>query len=1693
MYVNQIDNIIDTMLDKLYLEGLRQPNPFSTIIDTKQVNFAEYQDPINQFIKSFTDSINIIPIQKLINNKENLQRIINIIKRYVAYYCFLYMAYYYAGTAKDFRNNLIQISKLQESSTSHIKNFFDTENNYQLIIFFRIINDSKKILLMTPLQRQTLQVADVKDAVDFLNTLDADYIDNYILAVTTDEFNEQIVDINVHNLIKTIVFREIYKNQEQYLVFKILSDIEEKENEYIWIDIVVSTDELTDFNFFRNIFAGEDDYDFLARELFELVIKSGGTDKIRLSKDKKNNNLIQLGYVSPIVDDFLRYHKDTEKLDTEHDNTFVLSHFNKNNSKNVQLALIRQHKKKKENTKARLIINKVDMITDLYSENVKTNPEIQKEIKKFFYGPLSYRKAVLHNYLDEIYVMRKMLLQGKKIIDLDEYYLELKAINTHAYFNFKDFQKYGTSLTLDIPRPINVIRNCNIEFIGQFPTHDLDVRSAISDSIINMTGLTIGPIPQLGKIPLQCAHREDLVDIRTINIIYETKNGLKELKTENGYDAYTKILDRYYIKTITLKTNPTIDLYNDFSPIHKINPAITNKIIYWIYDIIKDKYVIETYENTKAYDFQENIKFMNAKIFDVCMGLLYKQLVHIITTHNNLPLFEIEKIIYIFIKKYNLVITQIEISELIVREYLTKKPQSNSLIIPTTELDRLELPVYDIEKLYIPKPIYQVEVDMINPLHLQEWTSKLESYLIENNLAPTPPSYSPLKIDAHCRHEAEWAALSKLRRINLNEYNMAVTQFINKYAVETSELYYVCRLCSQFLPMKEFYQDGKFNNSTQKYTTNYVPTNIPLNEIKEYTKYTRTINHIAGLLKKMTEITGMDMFAESKIAGELKRKTMIKNVIDIINTHTSNLSKGEFDVKLYGINPNISSVFYFELSDNIFVAGSGSGPSEIDINRLKINNIVLYLIWIFITELNPVQILSMITAKLSNIYIVEEYSSKIFGGLLLKKNINGTEKVPIIEYPVLCYILYLISYSLIRYGVWHSVDKSSKTFNAFIVKGIINSLVELFNGFSINYNKMPSDYVYSLVTGKIYTQLNDTFKNTDIIRLLKDKQKKYSNKLEPEVNNKPSKTKVPHFKSISPCRRFTYRVGPGIMRYDIIHLSWNYIPINTNLTNCPTGDFHQWIVKQTSIICAKCGTTYGEIHLDNLIDRTTESYYFNLTKIAIRKCLDCNAHNFTKKDEEIMCTLCNKSKTDTYTHAELNKLNANLKSADDAKYDEIHKKELELEAHINLIEEKSLDIMADLVTSSSEPINPVFIDRLEQLLGKNTNFGTSSYPMYLRDDVYIINHTYTGLKIDNPITFTESENRIMFKENHTFFNTDVFFYVNNEVGSVDVFYHAVTMKLIGYKEKHKEYIIIKNSNDYLIINRSIKNKLLNLGHKNRYIDISTQRSSMIKQMVQTHTTIDENFIYYNILDSLIKNHIFTVRQIVNKICSVLSKIRNWDKQPTPTYLMTKIDLLIVKYAELVPNFRLGPNDTIFDTWNFIQDEFTFVKPNWIKTNIRPTKNNQFVNSDIINQYCPQKDLMLDYLVKRLTIILEEDNDKKSKYNIANLYIELINYIFELYNRDTVERIPDVKRFEYILDGSTFMIDLLKKGRGLIHKELEEEIGPDTSVMGEIEIPLTEESRNEIEENIEASEALDVETNYYEDETEDYNEATGSEE
>ena len=50
MYVNQIDDIIDKILDQLYLEGLAKDETFKSIVEGKKINYVEYREKINSFI-----------------------------------------------------------------------------------------------------------------------------------------------------------------------------------------------------------------------------------------------------------------------------------------------------------------------------------------------------------------------------------------------------------------------------------------------------------------------------------------------------------------------------------------------------------------------------------------------------------------------------------------------------------------------------------------------------------------------------------------------------------------------------------------------------------------------------------------------------------------------------------------------------------------------------------------------------------------------------------------------------------------------------------------------------------------------------------------------------------------------------------------------------------------------------------------------------------------------------------------------------------------------------------------------------------------------------------------------------------------------------------------------------------------------------------------------------------------------------------------------------------------------------------------------------------------------------------------------------------------------------------------------------------------------------------------------------------
>ena len=111
MFINQIDNLLDDIINKLHLY-LQKIKIFDKII--KDTNFVKFQNEIMIVIKNFFNTINKNDIAKIIKNEDNQDYILNIIKRYTAYYIYLGIAYYYKGDRDLFITNILESSKIKK-------------------------------------------------------------------------------------------------------------------------------------------------------------------------------------------------------------------------------------------------------------------------------------------------------------------------------------------------------------------------------------------------------------------------------------------------------------------------------------------------------------------------------------------------------------------------------------------------------------------------------------------------------------------------------------------------------------------------------------------------------------------------------------------------------------------------------------------------------------------------------------------------------------------------------------------------------------------------------------------------------------------------------------------------------------------------------------------------------------------------------------------------------------------------------------------------------------------------------------------------------------------------------------------------------------------------------------------------------------------------------------------------------------------------------------------------------------------------------------------------------------------------------------------------------------------------------------------------------------------------------------------
>ena len=213
-----------------------------------------------------------------------------------------------------------------------------------------------------------------EDEFLFLNSVGKEIIDTQFKL----ENLKNIRSKQCHNIVNAVIIENIYKKMEKSNIFNILYNEEKEVGNYRFIDIVVSKEKNINIDEIENILDNSEINSGLGEDLFNLLEKSNKFNPIIKIKNKIKN-LLENKLIIPVTKDLLLYHSNSERYD---------------NNKN---------EKDKNETKIKYIVNKIDNSTELFSKLGN-----KKKIERLFYLPLSYKKAVLINEIENINIINKL-------------------------------------------------------------------------------------------------------------------------------------------------------------------------------------------------------------------------------------------------------------------------------------------------------------------------------------------------------------------------------------------------------------------------------------------------------------------------------------------------------------------------------------------------------------------------------------------------------------------------------------------------------------------------------------------------------------------------------------------------------------------------------------------------------------------------------------------------------------------------------------------------------------------------------------------------------------------------------------------------------------------------------------------------------------------------------------------------------------------------------------------------------------------------------------------------------------------------------------------------------------------------------------------------------------------------------------
>ncbi len=1646
---SKLDNIFNKILDNFY-DFLKKRK----IIDklNKDENFVTFQNLIIDTIKSFNEysqKENKISFNSIFETKKdksgqetNIQyKYFNdFILKYYAYYIFFSIAYFYQSGRDLFTTNIIEISKNQKNNVFKIENFFNSENNSKIISIFNIIKNFQNVNKLAN-NIEKIKIILKNNPIKFESTI-------LYFEKIGEEFitKNLLIKDNIHNLIKSLIVNEIYLEEKDEVIKK-LGDTEESTAKYKFIDIVKSKDaKLIDFILLQKYLSVKQINSGLATEIYSFL------QEMKIKKDlsvKTNKQIVDFLFrnniLIPITEEFLRFHKDSEKYTYQ---SMI------DDPTNTVL--------QKEDTKIKLLLNKIEKIKNLYSKFNEKNEKVKIDTEKLFFQQMIDKLAVSYNDNEELKIIQK-LEDSEKSSDIDMLN-ELENFRNYSYVNFKDISKDGFNF-----RPSETtqcIRYSNITYKNKNPENKIEYRVGNDSVDINIVGVAWNP----HALPLNTFRKNDLINVNDI------------MNDNNGIKSFESVITETFGEP-------------------------KNKLLYWLFNTENDKLNMKEYVNLDGIELSTKIMINIKKIFFLYSDLLENKIKDEISGYSDLSIYDINNIINYYGYKFFDFTFDDKIPRNIfnfayINKIKEKKiiPDETDSFIPGRGKDIIRLP-----------DITNDELERFTNFKKRK-TTLLVTDRVEEDISLEEEKERPV-----CYHHYKIKELSRLSKTKSEDFNQIVFNFVKQYVKTNDKNEYICRSCEEHLNLQKYETTGTYVPELDVFLTTSLGVKEDLWKIPKYAKFSRGIRNIEKNLEKICYSINLSAYLGGTPIERLRRRTIIKDIIDMILNHTEFLkdepkNRMEISQKEFGIS--ISNLFFFKFEDDIFLTSSKDTDK---FKKIKYNNVLTYMILMIISELNVGQILGLKTDKRCNFFIYSNIKDNLFKNLKILLGEGNSKNI--LEYPILCYILYYFSCVFTSNYYWLWDYENDKGFNSTIQITIINTTVDLLNTIiEANFKLKDKPFQYEIIVNRILDKMNKLYKDDDLMKSIEDQFKskikidrqsnkvsfvtkkikmiKIDNKISDDSKNQEDELKTKLIKISQICDS-TAKELP-IIEYD----QKKKYEIPQYITNCQDGKFHNWnYIKEgdkrfnkIDLQCTKCKKKYSEVSKflngnSTSIAKEMISQYDkillqikinNLSKLVKEHCLDGQNHEFEKDGNK--CSKCGiNPDTFNYTNKDYFELEKNLEKLNDIKIKKLHEETKQLELKVKEdIEKKSkiLDKFKERYQghTKSNIINYVdnFVQRLKSILGKSLKLGQNE--IYIDSTYYIIDHDNYGNQIKNEIIIFEKDNKIFYEENNDFFKKDIYFYKDNKK-NMKIYYDAVNLNYLGYSDIRSSKITQIKTYSKLTIISSIRDKLLNLGLPDFYFNLNLLNKS-----------IDEKSINKMKIKEIILSMIIfrsqNLKEIVNKFIRVIYSVK-YRKKDFSIYAQKEIKIINESINNIKKFETKDDNNSksVFKHWKFIMNYPT----DEVITNDDNYKFNQnlgfdFINSDVLFPLNNLDSKYLFFLIYNLNRLLDyNSNSQQTNQNLAFLIVKLINYNFDFYripfdnlllrkfykainiNAPNIdESLRVVGSYEELLNSQ----EIDDENRGLVKNKDEEQDQ-------EIYYNKTDEDKNKIDDSREEKEALDI--------------------